>query len=92
MTIVGTVILHKIKDVRVVRASPDNHNMTMIDIVKEDGNSIRLELYRVEKPVMLRLLAGMGDVETEVRVNDRTETVTDYLTTEKVIGKMEGTE
>lgn len=90
MSIVGTVVLHRIKDVRVVKASPDNHNMTAIDIVQDDGNAIRLELYRVDKPVMLRLLAAMGDALTEVRVNDRTETVIDYLTTEKVIQKMEG--
>lgn len=74
-----------------MKASPDNSNSIQIDIVtSEEGDAVRLELYRLPKDLMLRLLQALSDAETVVRVRDKSESVADYLLTEKVIQRMEG--
>lgn len=85
-----TLVVHDVMDVRVVKASPDNHNATTLTITRRNGDMIGLELYRLPTALMHRILAALSDDETIVRVRDGVETAEDYLATEKVMSKMEG--
>ncbi len=85
--------IHRVSDIVLSRAYPDNNNATTISFLVEGGSALNVVAFGLTDERFKRLLLALGSDETDVvgfRPQEAMNGINTYLTAVSVIDKMEG--